>query len=77
MVKSVPPSFISGSASFAMRMNDQQDTSMARRKPSFEQSTTRPCRSALGAKAMEWRQMSSLPHSFSIASNTASIWPST
>ena len=32
-----------------------------------EQSTTRPCRSALGAKAIECRQISSLPHCFSRA----------
>src|SRR6476619_4614114 len=63
MVESVPPSFISDSASFAMRIKDQQETSMASRKPSFEQSTTRPCRSAFGAKAMECTQISSFPHS--------------
>ena len=38
-----------------MRMNDQHESSMASRKPSFEQSTTRPCRSSFGAKAIECR----------------------
>ena len=32
MVDRVPPSFISGSASFAMRMNDQQEMSIASQK---------------------------------------------
>ena len=32
---------------------------MAWRKPVFEQSTTRPCRSSIGANAMEWRRKSS------------------
>ena len=48
---------------------------MACRKPSFEQSTTRPCRSALGAKAMEWMTKSSWPHSASMRLNTASNSP--
>ena len=60
-----------------MRMNEWQDTSIASRKPSREQSTTRPCRSALGAKAIEWSAKSSRPQRRAIASNTASIWPST
>ena len=45
-----------------MRMNDQQEMSIAMRKPALEQSTTRPCKSSLGAKAIEWRPISSLPH---------------
>ena len=44
-----------------MRMKEWQDTSIASRKPSREQSTTRPCRSARGAKAIEWRAKSSRP----------------
>ncbi len=59
-----------------MRMKEWQDTSIASRKPSREQSTTRPCRSARGAKAIECSAKSSRPQRCSIASNTASIWPS-
>ena len=33
----------------AMRMKEWQETSMAKAKPSREQSTTRPCKSAFGA----------------------------
>jgi hypothetical protein len=59
-----------------MRRKDQQETSMAARKPSLEQSTTRPCRSAIGAKAMEWRRKLRRPHSAVMHSKTASSWPS-
>jgi hypothetical protein len=60
-----------------MRMNEWQDTSIANRKPSREQSTTRPCRSAFGANAIEWSAKSSRPQRRSISANTASSWPST
>ena len=62
MQNSVPPRSISGSASLAMRMKDQQEISMAWRKPALEQSTTRPCRSAIGANAIECRRKSRRPH---------------
>ena len=62
MQNSVPPRSMSGSASLAMRMKDQQEISMAWRKPALEQSTTRPCRSAIGANAIECRRKSSRPH---------------
>jgi hypothetical protein len=75
MVKRVPPSFMSGSASRAMRMKEWQDTSIARRKPSREQSTTRPCRSLFGAKAMECTTKSRRPHFSLMVSNTASMAP--
>ncbi len=48
---------------------------MARAKPSRELSTTRPCRSLLGANAMECSTKSSWPQRCAMASNTASIWP--
>ena len=38
-----PPSVMSGAASFAMRMNEWQETSIARLKPSAEQSISPPC----------------------------------
>ena len=60
-----------------MRMKEWQETSIAVRKPSREQSTTRPWRSALGAKAIEWSAKSSRPKRRPISSNTASSWPST
>ena len=56
-----PPSVISGAASRAMRTNEWQDTSMATPKPAAEQLSRPPCRSSLGAKAMECRAMSSRP----------------
>jgi hypothetical protein len=52
----VPPSVISGAASFAMRTNEWQDTSIALAKPSAEQSSSPPWRSSFGAKAIEWTQ---------------------
>jgi hypothetical protein len=56
-----------------MRMNEWQDTSIAREKPSREQSVTRPCRSALGANAIEWTTKSSFSQRVLMRSNTASI----
>ena len=58
-----------------MRMKEWQEMSIAVRKPSREQSTTRPCRSSRGAKAIEWSTKSILPHSFSMRANTASSSP--
>ena len=58
-----------------MRRKDQQETCIAWAKPAAEQSTTRPCRSSRGAKAMEWMTKSSPPHSAAIRSNTASSAP--
>jgi hypothetical protein len=48
-------------------MKEWQDTSMASRKPSREQSTTRPCRSARGANAIECsREIESVPVSLDL-----------
>ena len=53
---------MSGAASFAMRTNEWQDTSIALAKPSAEQLRSPPCRSSFGANAIECTRMSSLPH---------------
>src|SRR5271156_1613573 len=58
-------------------MKDQQDTSIAVRNPVLEQSTTRPCKSSLGAKAMECSRQSRCPHSVVIRSKIVSSCPST
>ena len=70
MVTIVPPSRISGSARRARSRKDQQETSIAVRKPSRGQSVTRPCSASFGAKAMEWTRTSSRPHCLPIASKT-------
>jgi hypothetical protein len=77
MVNSVPPLRISGSARCAMRMNDQQETSMVVKKPSRGASTTRPCSVSLGENAMECTTKSSSPQSLAMRSKTASISPGT
>ncbi len=66
---------MSGAASFAMRTNEWHDTSIAMPKPSAEQLSSPPCRSSLGANAIECTRMSSLPHFAFTASNTASSSP--
>ena len=76
MVKSVPPSFISGSARCAMRMKDQQETSIVSGNPSRGTSITRPPSVSLGEKAIEWTTKSSSPQFSAMRSNTASSWPS-
>ncbi|MNX64887.1 hypothetical protein D3C86_959260 [compost metagenome] len=76
MQKRVPPFAIKGSASLAMRMKDQHDTSIACRKPAREQSVTRPRRSSRGAKAIECSTKSSPPHSSAMRSKTDSSSPS-
>ena len=53
------------------------DTSIALAKPAAEQLMRPPCRSSFGAKAIECTRMSSSPHCWAIASNTASSSPST
>ena len=73
----VPPFFISGAASRAMRTKEWHDTSIALAKPAAEQLSSPPCRSSLGAKAIECTRMSSSPQVLPISSNTASSWPST
>ena len=60
-----------------MRTNEWQETSIALAKPSAEQLRSPPCRSSLGAKAIECTRMSSWPHCLPIASNTASSSPGT
>ena len=61
---------MSGAASFAIRTNEWQETSMATANPSAEQSSRPPCRSCLGANAIECTRMSSRPHRWPIAANT-------
>ena len=75
MAKSVPPSLMSGAASLAMRMNEWQEMSMARAKPSAVQSMRPPCRSPFGAQAIECTTMSSRPHSRAMRSKSASSSP--
>ena len=58
-----------------MRKNEWHDTSMARENPAALQSTTRPCRSSAGAKAIACSRKSNWPHSVRIRSKTASSWP--
>ena len=53
MANIVPPSVISGAASFAIRTNEWQETSIALANPAAEQSRSPPWRSSFGAKAME------------------------
>ena len=60
-----------------MRTKEWQETSIALAKPSAEQSSSPPCRSSFGAKAIECTRMSSLPQRCRIWSNTASSWPGT
>jgi len=72
MANIVPPSVISGAARRAMRTNEWQETSIARLKPSAEQSRSPPCRSSFGANAIECTRMSRRPHCARTASNTAS-----
>ncbi len=61
MVMRLPPSGISGSQLRASRAKEWHEISMARAKPSVELSTTRPCRSASGAQAIECTTKSSPP----------------
>src|SRR5215212_1146583 len=75
MANIVPPSVMSGAASFAMRTKESQEMSIALAKPSAEQFSRPPCRSSFGAKAMEWTRMSSLPQRSRTASKTASSCP--
>jgi hypothetical protein len=75
MVRSVPPSLISGAASRAIRTKEWQDTSMAMPKPSAELSTRRPCKSLAGAKAMAWSAMSRRPQVRATCRNTSSRSP--
>ena len=51
--------------------------SIALAKPSAEQFSSPPCRSSLGAKAIECTRMSSRPHCERMRSNIASSWPGT
>lgn len=57
-----------------MRANEWHEMSMARAKPSRELSTTRPCRSLLGANAIECSTKSRRPQRSLMDSNTASSW---
>src|SRR5439155_523033 len=52
MVNMVPPFFINGSARWAIRMNDQHETSIVLRKPSRPTSTTRPWSASFGDQAL-------------------------
>ena len=75
MANIAPPFFISGAASLAMRMNEWQEMSIAFAKPSALQSSSPPCRSPLGAQAIECTRMSSSPHCLPIAANRLSSSP--
>ena len=55
-----PPSFISGAASLAMRMKEWTETSIAKAKPSAEQSTSLPLMSSFLADAIEWTTIGAL-----------------
>src|SRR5271169_584089 len=62
MANIAPPFVINGAASLAILTKEWQETSIALAKPSAEQLRRPPWRSALGAKAIEWTRMSSVPH---------------